>query len=785
MELDALFENCLDQLNQGATVEECLAVHDSQAPDLAPLLQIASGLRRLALPPPPRDLAVAAEGRRRFLAQALAVSQPAVLSTTEALEACTEFLAAGVAVDECLRIFSEQAAELRPLLLTVVSLQTIGEPPAARDPAAIATGRERFLALAAAKNADAALSLEDAFEASLQMLGAGATPADCLQRFPQHAGRLDGLLETAAALRTTAQPAPQRAPALVAAGRRAFVRAAARYGGRRASPLEALRESLAAVVGLLRAPTLRWAVAGLMVLLMLAVGSGGVVTAANGALPGDALYPIKRVVEQVRIVTVLNTERKQQISLDLEELRRAEAIAVAEQRRVVQVEFSGFIEEVRAGQWTISDLAQPLLLTEEIDLVGDPVVGSRVLVTAQSDGRGNLLALRVVVLSSPADGLPSLAANSPTPSPTPSYTPSATPTPALVLDVATIAPVLDSTDTPTSTPSVTNTPSATPTASATPTPSPTRTPTPSATPVAPREVTVFGLIEEIHSAYWIVGGQVVRLDGNTVIDESLGLAQVGAEVQAIGWRQADGSMLATLIAVLHPAQDSVETRDFTDRIMEMTASRWLVGAVWVQINPDTEIIGNPAVGKVAHVSAERRSNQPWQAIRIVIEEEENFYHEGVIEAIGDSSWVIAGHTIAVDGNTQITGLAPQVGLHAEAQGVVRGGTAYAASIYVFEPATATPTPTEGPGTATATPTAQPSSETPTPTPEPTSATATPTPIVPAATPTPTPEPSAATPTPTSQPSVETPTPTPALPGATATPTLEPAGERLTPTLAPG
>ncbi|MEE8443665.1 MAG: DUF5667 domain-containing protein, partial [Dehalococcoidia bacterium] len=54
----------------------------------------------------------------------------------------------------------------------------------------------------------------------------------------------------------------------------------------------------------------RWALATSAVLLLVVLGGTGVVAASSGSLPDQPLYPVKRVVERMRLVLTLDKEDK-------------------------------------------------------------------------------------------------------------------------------------------------------------------------------------------------------------------------------------------------------------------------------------------------------------------------------------------------------------------------------------------------------------------------------------------------------------------------------------------
>ncbi|MEK7519840.1 MAG: DUF5667 domain-containing protein [Patescibacteria group bacterium] len=69
----------------------------------------------------------------------------------------------------------------------------------------------------------------------------------------------------------------------------------------------------------------------LLVALIIALGSGsGAVVAAQGTLPGDILYPVKRVAEKARISFTAGTVEKAALHVELATLRAEEAVQLIE-----------------------------------------------------------------------------------------------------------------------------------------------------------------------------------------------------------------------------------------------------------------------------------------------------------------------------------------------------------------------------------------------------------------------------------------------------------------------
>jgi hypothetical protein len=165
-----------------------------------------------------------------------------------------------------------------------------------------------------------------------------------------------------------------------------------------------------------------WASAALS-LALLVLATWGTLTASADALPGDALYPVKRGAEQVRLALTLDAAARSELRHRLAETRWEEVRQVLRQRRQARVEFQGQLQEVGDGVWLVDGL--------EVQVPSGawsgeaPPLGSTVVVLAQAaDGQ---LQAREVHLHSPL-----LPTPSPTASPTvsPSATPASTPTPA-------------------------------------------------------------------------------------------------------------------------------------------------------------------------------------------------------------------------------------------------------------------------------------------------------------------------------------------------------------------
>jgi hypothetical protein len=119
--------------------------------------------------------------------------------------------------------------------------------------------------------------------------------------------------------------------------------------------------------------------AALTLLLLMMVGGTGV--ASSGSLPGDALYPVKRAGEEVRLALTLRDQAHARYAERLGEIRRQEVYTLLDLGRAgIAVEFEGPLEHSPTGEWMVAGV--PILLPEE---VGETPVatGSPVYVTGE------------------------------------------------------------------------------------------------------------------------------------------------------------------------------------------------------------------------------------------------------------------------------------------------------------------------------------------------------------------------------------------------------------------
>ena len=548
--------------------------------------------------------------------------------------------------------------------------------------------------------------LEAALDACLDQLHNAESIQACLTRNPEQAAELEPLLRVAAQLKALGHEQVPVPPGLKL-GRQRVLNEAAR---RRSADLSGGLFPRSGAWLVLRRSAVALALSALM--LVAALGGGTIALAAR-SLPGDTLYPVKRMAEGVQLVLTLDPETKAQLTARFDERRRTEAVAIAGSHRIAEISFRGQADCGDDERWVVSGV--PVYLSAETEIEQGVEAGTTVRVQARSMSDGKLWARRIT--------LEPVQLQPPTPTmtvPAPTLTRSATPT---------LEPT--ATFTTQASPTLRETRKAGAALTATPAPSPTQTrplpsATPTATPIPPsptpaREVRIRfkGKIDAIEADAWTVGGQVVRIDTATRINDQEHPVALGVTVTVVATRIADGGLLALEITTERPEQPSSQPFEFRGIIESYTAERWIVGGQTLIITGDTVIEGRPQRGLLADVKAVRYADGSLTAKHIAVSPPtEDVEFEGTLEAISGDEWVVDGTHVRLDDQTEVVG-EPRVGAHVEVQGLLlTDGAVLARRVRVQALATVTPTD-RPPSPAEATPTTVPDTSefAPTATPE--------------------------------------------------------------------
>lgn len=361
------------------------------------------------------------------------------------------------------------------------------------------------------------MNLADALQECLLALEAGATIDKCVAQYPEFEDELRSLLRIATTVREVSHVAPSLQ--FKQATRQRIVDlqppAARRVGvdGRvRETSPRSWWQRIGRMLSQLRlGPTLAGAAAALILLVLV---TGSVVSASGNSMPDSALYPVKRLTEQVQLA--LADDRIDQTSLHLRfaDRRIKEAVTVPDKAPALVSDYQRELESALAmlirlheegvDRSRLESLARAKLDQQRTTLESDsgaqlPAPTYQEAVTALDSVQTWLDELQPEPV---VETQPTPTAEPPTPTvtlPAPAVVttatlePTATATPAPPTATEPSTGALGEPETATATPPVTETPTAVPSpaATASPTPAPSATLTavpPTATPVPPTPV---------------------------------------------------------------------------------------------------------------------------------------------------------------------------------------------------------------------------------------------------------------------------------------------------------
>ncbi len=521
---------------------------------------------------------------------------------------------------------------------------------------------------------------EDLFELCLEELSKGRSPKEACSAplFRAYEDELKDMLQIAADLRVMGKSVPPRDPALAASGRAKLLAGAAKF---RNKPERHLL--FASIFPSFH--KFRWsAVVALLVAIFLVSAAGHfVVTAAARSLPGDPLYPVKRLEERVTIALTLDEGKREALEMSIQKERLREAKEVALKRKV-SLQLQGTVGEATGNRFMIGDVT--VLITPHTRIEGTLESGAFVWVRARADGKGHLLAKTVTVKQVAVSAIHTVAPTY-TPIPSPTATASAVPTSAPVV-VPPKKPKI-----PSATPAATSTPSPTPTNTITPTA--TATPTETLTPVPPRVIWVVfsGVIQSVSKSEWKVGGREVVLTEKTELRTERGAqAEIGSWAIVEATKRSDGSWLARKIVITKSPK--AVTVDLQGEILSISGVQWNVGGSTILVPASASVHGTPVVGAFALVTAIRQPDGTLVAKEITIRTREEVTFEDQITSISSGEWVVGNVIVKITPDTQVDGT-PHVGDTAQVDGWQNDdGSVEAVRIIVL--ASPTPEPTETP-----------------------------------------------------------------------------------------
>ena len=194
-----------------------------------------------------------------------------------------------------------------------------------------------------------------ALDVCLRKMQSGASLEEVLEIFPQLADELRPLLKAAqkASQAGTDIHAPRGAQAR---SRAAFLQEAHRRKQTRSGFYTTLFSS-------------KFALASLMVILVIILGSVTTVAVSAQALPGDPLYGVKLATERTRLLLTDNQNQKLKLEQSFDHERVQEVEALIQKSRREEVNFAGGLSQMQGDTWIIGGIK--VTLTSQTKLTGE------------------------------------------------------------------------------------------------------------------------------------------------------------------------------------------------------------------------------------------------------------------------------------------------------------------------------------------------------------------------------------------------------------------------------
>lgn len=235
--------------------------------------------------------------------------------------------------------------------------------------------------------------LYNALEVCLNALETGVDLESALRLYPHLADELRPVLEASIQARSLG---------LLAVPETAMQRGRARVlghvaGMRKSAPRPSRRWSMFAFPRL---------ATSLAIALIFLLSGTGLVSASNGALPGDRLYAVKRSWEGLRLLFVFSPEGREGLESDFEQERLDEISELLTEGRKATIAFAGLVTAQNSAEWKVSGIT--VMITTSTHLPAEPVsIGAPVMVVGHTNAQGFVEVDTVEVLG-PGASLPPL-----------------------------------------------------------------------------------------------------------------------------------------------------------------------------------------------------------------------------------------------------------------------------------------------------------------------------------------------------------------------------------------
>jgi len=235
--------------------------------------------------------------------------------------------------------------------------------------------------------------LYEALEVCLNALETGVDIEAVLKLYPHLADELRPVLEAAIEAKSLAIPAvPETA---MKRGRARVLQHASKM--RAAAPKPRRRWSVFAFPRL---------ATSLAIALLFLLSGTGLVSASNGALPGDSLYPVKRSWEDLRLFFEFSPGGREGLESEFEQERLDEILKLLTQGRKEAIALRGLVTEQSDNTWKVSGIT--VMITASSQLPAEMVtVGAPVTVIGHTNSQG-FVEVDILEVLGPGASLPPL-----------------------------------------------------------------------------------------------------------------------------------------------------------------------------------------------------------------------------------------------------------------------------------------------------------------------------------------------------------------------------------------
>ncbi len=242
--------------------------------------------------------------------------------------------------------------------------------------------------------------LINALDICLQSIDAGVSLEECIIRYPEFADELRNLLQTAEILkRLDLEQIP--IDSMRVNESKILLQASIYRNTKKPGHLSLtswISKTYLQFVNSLRiiSPLTGKIIMAVSIAVVLIFISGGLMITSAKSIPGEALYPVKRVVEDIKIYLAANGEIRHEYEDRYSKQRVEEVNALFAMAREQRISFEGIVLSTEDTQWNVSGIPiviQPdttiIIGNERVSLIGP---GMRVEVEGQTTKQGQVLA---------------------------------------------------------------------------------------------------------------------------------------------------------------------------------------------------------------------------------------------------------------------------------------------------------------------------------------------------------------------------------------------------------